>query len=46
VIAQYYVHALEEYFKKQPRSDVAESKKRLEDIKDFFLHKRGEDHEL
>jgi hypothetical protein len=41
VIAQYYVHALEEYIKRQPGLDVGESKKRLEDMKSFLLYNQG-----
>jgi hypothetical protein len=33
VIAQYYFHALEEYMKRQPGLDLADAKKRVEDIK-------------
>ena len=43
VIAQYYVHALEEYIKKQPGLDAAESKKRLEDMKSFLLYNQSEE---
>lgn len=42
VIAQYYVHALEEYIKLQPGVDVAESRKRVEDLKGFLLYNRTE----
>lgn len=45
VIAQYYVHALEEYIKKQPGLDIAESKKRLEDMKSFLLYNQSEETE-
>lgn len=39
VIAQYYVHALEEYIKRQPGLDLAEAKKRVEDIKGLLLYR-------
>jgi hypothetical protein len=42
VIAQYYVHALEEYIKLQPGVDVADSRKRVEDLKGFLLYNRTE----
>jgi hypothetical protein len=42
VIAQYYVHALEEYMKKQPGLNIEESKKRLEALKDFLFYNRTE----
>jgi len=42
VIAQYYVHALEEYIKKQPGLDDAEAKKRVDGLKDFLLYNRTE----
>jgi hypothetical protein len=42
VIAQYFVHALEEYIKQQPGLDVAGSKQRLESIKDFLIYNRTE----
>ena len=42
VIAQYYVHALEEYIKQQPGIDVTDSKKRIEDLKGFLLYNRTE----
>ena len=42
VIAQYYVHALEEYIKQQPGIDVTDSKKRVEDLKGFLLYSRTE----
>ncbi|HLO30993.1 MAG TPA: SPFH domain-containing protein [Anaerolineales bacterium] len=45
VIAQYYVHALEEYIKQQPGVDSAESKKRVDDIKGFLLYNRTEANE-
>ncbi len=45
VIAQYYVHALEEYIKKQPGLDVVESKQRLENIKEFLMFNRTEGNE-
>jgi hypothetical protein len=45
VIAQYYVHALEEYIKRQPGLDVAESKKRAEEMKNFLLYTQSEDKE-
>jgi hypothetical protein len=45
VIAQYYVHSLEEYIKKQPGLDIAESKKRLEDVKNFLLYSQSEGNE-
>jgi hypothetical protein len=39
VIAQYYVHALEEYIKSQPGINTAESKKRVEDLKGLLLYR-------
>lgn len=39
VIAQYYVHALEEYIKRQPGLDINEAKKRVEDIKGLLLYR-------
>ncbi len=42
VIAQYYVHALEEYIKQQPGIEVTDSKKRVEDLKGFLLYNRTE----
>jgi hypothetical protein len=42
VIAQYYVHALEEYIKKQPGLNIDESKQKLENMKDFLLYNRTE----
>jgi hypothetical protein len=39
VIAQYYVHALEEYIKTQPGINIAESKKRVEDLKGLLLYR-------
>ena len=42
VIAQYFVHALEEYIKKQPGLDIAESKQRIESIKEFLMYNRTE----
>jgi hypothetical protein len=45
VIAQYYVHALEEYVKKAPGTDIVESRKRLEDLKSFLLYSRTETNE-
>lgn len=42
VIAQYYVHALEEYVKLQPGVDIAEAKKRAENVKGFLLYNRTE----
>lgn len=39
VIAQYYVHALEEYIKTQPGINIAESRKRVEDIKGLLLYR-------
>jgi hypothetical protein len=37
MIAQYYIHALEEYMKGQPGLNVAESKKRLETVKEILM---------
>lgn len=45
VIAQYYVHALEEYIKRQPGMDIADAQKRVEDIKGFLLYSRTESNE-
>jgi hypothetical protein len=42
MIAQYYVHALEEYIKGQPGLNVSESKKQLETMKDFLMTNRTE----
>jgi len=42
VIAQYYIHALDEYIKKQPGLDIAESKQRIESIKEFLMYNRTE----
>jgi hypothetical protein len=39
VIAQYYVHALEEYIKSQPGINTAESRKRVEDLKGLLLYR-------
>ena len=43
VIAQYYIHALEEYLKEQPGLNKDESKKRLENIKDLLFYRMEED---
>ncbi|HSL46699.1 MAG TPA: hypothetical protein VK897_24905 [Anaerolineales bacterium] len=45
VIAQYYVHALEEYIKKQPGLDVAAAKKRVEEMRNILLYNQAEDTE-
>jgi hypothetical protein len=42
VIAQYYIHALEEYIKGQPGLNVSESKKRIEMMKEFLISNRTE----
>lgn len=39
VIAQYFVHALEEYIKGQPGLNIEASKKRLEGIKDILFYR-------
>jgi tagatose-1,6-bisphosphate aldolase non-catalytic subunit AgaZ/GatZ len=39
VIAQYFVHALEEYVKGQPGLNIEASKKRLEGIKDILFYR-------
>jgi len=37
VIAQYYIHALEEYIRIQPGPDSSDPKKRIESIRNFLL---------
>jgi hypothetical protein len=39
VIAQYYVHALEEYIKTQPGVNTAESRKRVEDLRGLLMYR-------
>lgn len=41
VIAMYFIHALEEFVRRQPPDD--ESRQRIQSIKDFFLYNRTED---
>ena len=43
VIAQYYIHALEEYMKGEPGLNMSESKKRLETVREILMNSRMED---
>jgi hypothetical protein len=42
VIAQYFIHALEEYMKGQPGVNMAESKKHLDTVKEILMYNRLE----
>lgn len=45
VIAQYYVHALEEYIKRQPGLDIAAAKKRVEEMRNILFYNQTEENE-
>ncbi|MBK9927494.1 MAG: hypothetical protein IPP66_19670 [Anaerolineales bacterium] len=45
VIAQYFVHALEEYIKKVPELDVTDFKQRIDRIKDLMTYSSPEEKE-
>jgi hypothetical protein len=45
VIAQYFVHALEEYIKKVPELDVTDFKQRIDRIKDLMTYSSPEENE-
>jgi len=45
MIAQYFIHALDEYIKGQPGLNIAESKKRLDTVKEILINNRLEGNE-
>jgi hypothetical protein len=42
MIAQYFIHALEEYIKGQPGLNISESKKQLETVREILMNNRME----